>query len=61
MPSREAYQTLADLRATVAHAGRLEWIGFRPGPQWIESVVCAMLGRAWSKPWGRGAPRFALC
>lgn len=54
MPSREAYQTLADLRPTVTHAGRLEWIGLRPGPRRIESVVCAILARAWRKPWGRG-------
>ncbi|MGH8644830.1 MAG: hypothetical protein ACREX4_10365 [Gammaproteobacteria bacterium] len=38
-----ADQTLADLRATFASVGRLEWIGLRPAGRRIESVVCAEL------------------
>lgn len=37
-PSYAQGQTLTDLRATFARAGRLEWIGLRPGPRRIESV-----------------------
>jgi len=42
-PVLKANQTLDDLRATFARAGRLEWIGLRPGPRRIESVLRAEL------------------
>ena len=41
--SSEPSQSLADLRARFAHAGRLEWIGLRPERWRIECVTRAEL------------------